>query len=137
MLSVLLRDYQKDGPYVADTSSAAQSKEGMSSGNFSPLSLMIAGGGGANPLAFKLTPSSSLVVTISDNGSKGKAEIVKMESQVGMSEKRSAAVKAALVARGIGAARLATGGAGASAPKATNATLVGRAQNRRVELSRQ
>ena len=32
---------------------------------------------------------------------------------------------------------LATGGAGASAPKATNATLVGRAQNRRVELSRQ
>jgi outer membrane protein OmpA-like peptidoglycan-associated protein len=58
-------------------------------------------------------------------------------SNLKLSERRSAAVKAALVARGIAAARLATGGSGASAPKATNATLVGRAQNRRVELSRQ
>jgi outer membrane protein OmpA-like peptidoglycan-associated protein len=58
-------------------------------------------------------------------------------SNLKLSEKRSAAVKAALVARGISAARLVTGGSGASSPKATNATLVGRAQNRRVELSRQ
>lgn len=58
-------------------------------------------------------------------------------SNLKLSERRSAAVKAALVSRGIGAARLTTGGAGASSPKATNATLVGRAQNRRVELSRQ
>ncbi|MEP7087330.1 MAG: OmpA family protein, partial [Gemmatimonadota bacterium] len=58
-------------------------------------------------------------------------------SNLALSKRRSAAVKAALVSRGIGADRLATGGAGASAPKATNATLVGRAQNRRVELSRQ
>ncbi len=58
-------------------------------------------------------------------------------SNLALSKRRSAAVKAALVSRGIEAERLATGGAGASAPKATNATLVGRAQNRRVELSRQ
>ncbi len=58
-------------------------------------------------------------------------------SNLALSQRRSAAVKAALVSRGITADRLATGGAGASSPKATNATLVGRAQNRRVELSRQ
>jgi hypothetical protein len=58
-------------------------------------------------------------------------------SNLVLSQRRSASVKAALVSRGITADRLATGGAGASSPKATNATLVGRAQNRRVELSRQ
>ena len=58
-------------------------------------------------------------------------------SNLALSQRRSASVKAALVARGIEAGRLATGGSGASAPKATNATLVGRAQNRRVELSRE
>ncbi|HEV7705997.1 MAG TPA: OmpA family protein [Gemmatimonadaceae bacterium] len=54
-----------------------------------------------------------------------------------LSQRRSASVKAALVSRGIKVDRLTTGGMGASSPKATNATLVGRAQNRRVELSRQ
>lgn len=58
-------------------------------------------------------------------------------SNLALSQRRSASVKEALVSRGISADRLATGGAGASSPKATNATLVGRAQNRRVELSRQ
>jgi outer membrane protein OmpA-like peptidoglycan-associated protein len=58
-------------------------------------------------------------------------------SNLALSQRRSASVKAALVSRGIAADRLATGGAGASSPKATNATLAGRAQNRRVELSRQ
>jgi outer membrane protein OmpA-like peptidoglycan-associated protein len=58
-------------------------------------------------------------------------------SNLALSERRSASVKAALVARGIVASRLETGGSGASSPKATNATLEGRAQNRRVELSRQ
>lgn len=54
-----------------------------------------------------------------------------------LSTRRAAAVKAALVARGVPAARLDTGGYGASVPKETNATLQGRARNRRVELSRQ
>jgi len=58
-------------------------------------------------------------------------------SNLALSQRRSASVKAALVARGIAADRLATGGSGSAAPKATNATLVGRAQNRRVELTRQ
>ena len=58
-------------------------------------------------------------------------------SNLALSQRRAAAVKAALVSRGIAADRLATDGSGASSPKATNSTLVGRAQNRRVELRRQ
>jgi outer membrane protein OmpA-like peptidoglycan-associated protein len=58
-------------------------------------------------------------------------------SNLALSQRRSASVKAALISRGISADRLATGGAGATSPRATNATLAGRAQNRRVELSRQ
>jgi outer membrane protein OmpA-like peptidoglycan-associated protein len=38
---------------------------------------------------------------------------------------------------GVAANRLTTGGAGDSQPLATNATLEGRARNRRVELVRQ
>ena len=58
-------------------------------------------------------------------------------SNLALSQRRSASVRAALVSRGITADRIETGGSGASSPKATNSTLVGRAQNRRVELSRQ
>jgi outer membrane protein OmpA-like peptidoglycan-associated protein len=55
-----------------------------------------------------------------------------------LSQRRAAAVKAALVSRyGIDSERLTTGGAGASQPKESNATLEGRARNRRVELVRQ
>jgi OmpA-OmpF porin, OOP family len=54
-----------------------------------------------------------------------------------LSSRRAAAVKAALVERGISAARLNTAGYGASVPRETNATLAGRARNRRVELTRQ
>ncbi|MDB4911043.1 MAG: putative periplasmic protein, partial [Gemmatimonadetes bacterium] len=58
-------------------------------------------------------------------------------SNLVLSRRRSASVKAALVSRGISTDRLATGGSGSASPKATNATLQGRAQNRRVELTRQ
>jgi len=54
-----------------------------------------------------------------------------------LSRRRAESVKAALVTRyHIASARLTTGGFGASRPKATNATLEGRALNRRVELIR-
>lgn len=56
----------------------------------------------------------------------------------GLSERRAAAVKDALVAQyKIGADRLTTSGFGASRPIETNATMEGRARNRRVELQRQ
>jgi outer membrane protein OmpA-like peptidoglycan-associated protein len=54
-----------------------------------------------------------------------------------LSSRRAAAVKEALVARGIAPKRLHAAGFGASVPRDTNATLAGRAQNRRVELARQ
>jgi outer membrane protein OmpA-like peptidoglycan-associated protein len=53
-----------------------------------------------------------------------------------LSARRAAAVKQALVQRGVPEARLTTGGYGASVPRETNTTLAGRARNRRVELSR-
>jgi outer membrane protein OmpA-like peptidoglycan-associated protein len=55
-----------------------------------------------------------------------------------LSERRAAAVKDALTTRyGVAASRLDTGGAGGSQPLETNATLEGRARNRRVELTRE
>ena len=54
-----------------------------------------------------------------------------------LSARRAAAVRAALVARGVQATRLTADGYGASQPQETNTTLAGRARNRRVELSRQ
>jgi OOP family OmpA-OmpF porin len=53
-----------------------------------------------------------------------------------LSEQRAASVKAYLVAHGIEERRLTTSGFGESQPVADNATELGRAQNRRVELVR-
>lgn len=54
-----------------------------------------------------------------------------------LSQKRSESVKAYLVAGGIASGRLMTKGLGESRPVADNATELGRAQNRRVELVRE
>jgi OmpA family len=54
-----------------------------------------------------------------------------------LSTSRAAAVRAALVSRGVPSSRLTADGYGASQPHETNTTLAGRARNRRVELSRQ
>jgi outer membrane protein OmpA-like peptidoglycan-associated protein len=57
---------------------------------------------------------------------------------LGLSQRRAAAVKDALVTRyQIAPGRLATSGYGASQPIESNKTLEGRARNRRVELQRQ
>lgn len=59
-------------------------------------------------------------------------------SNLTLSRQRAAAVKAALMSRfHIDAQRLATSGYGAARPQDTNATLEGRARNRRVELVRE
>lgn len=51
-----------------------------------------------------------------------------------LSEQRAASVKEYLAGKGVAAARLSTAGFGSSRPVADNATELGRAQNRRVEL---
>lgn len=56
------------------------------------------------------------------------------EHNQALSDKRAVAVKTYLVGAGVAAARLSTRGLGATKPVGDNATSVGRAQNRRVEL---
>lgn len=56
------------------------------------------------------------------------------ESNQNLSSDRAAAVKAALMARGIGDSRVRTTGYGETFPRATNDTAEGRQQNRRVEV---
>lgn len=53
----------------------------------------------------------------------------------GLSERRAASVRAALIARGVDAARLTAQGFGETRPIASNASSSGRYQNRRVELT--
>lgn len=53
-----------------------------------------------------------------------------------LSQERAQAVQGALTERGVAATRLQARGYGASRPRQTNATLEGRARNRRVELVR-
>jgi outer membrane protein OmpA-like peptidoglycan-associated protein len=58
-------------------------------------------------------------------------------SNKALSERRAGAVRAALIsAFGIDASRLRASGFGATRPKESNATLDGRARNRRVEVVR-
>ncbi|EKB57660.1 OmpA family protein [Bergeyella zoohelcum] len=52
-----------------------------------------------------------------------------------LSERRAAAVKSYLVAKGISSGRMYTQGMGESSPVASNDTDAGRAQNRRVEFA--
>jgi OOP family OmpA-OmpF porin len=54
-----------------------------------------------------------------------------------LSARRAAAVRTALIPLGVAEMRLVTSGFGSSVPRDTNATLAGRARNRRVELTRQ
>ena len=70
---------------------------------------------------------SVLVVGHSDNQGS-------LDDNISLSQRRAEAVRDALVARGIDAARLEAHGTGFLAPVASNATEEGRALNRRVEL---
>lgn len=62
--------------------------------------------------------------------------IGKDSANADLSARRAGAVRAALVARGVPAGRIGSEGFGAKRPVAANATVAGRAQNRRVELRR-
>lgn len=57
------------------------------------------------------------------------------EYNLGLSQRRAAAVKTYLVSQGVASSRLTTQGMGEADPIATNDTNAGRAQNRRVEFA--
>jgi len=83
MLSIVVKDYDKDGPYSpVDKSAEAQVGEAMSTGVMGPLSLMVAQPNSPMPLAVMLKPASKLVINISGNGAKGDAQFSNMESPI-------------------------------------------------------
>lgn len=83
MLSIVLKDYDKDGPYTpAGKSAEAQVGAAMSTGVMGPLSLVVAQPNSSMPLAVMLKPASKLVISISGNGAKGDAQFSDMESPI-------------------------------------------------------
>jgi hypothetical protein len=83
LLSVVVKAYDKDGPYSpAYNTSAAQAGEVMNTGSMDFLSLQIARPSSPMPVAPMLKPESKLVVTISGNGLNGDAKFTDMESPV-------------------------------------------------------
>lgn len=83
LLSIVLKDYDKDGPYTPTGKSAeAQVGQAMSTGVMGPLTLMVAQPNSPMPLAVMLKPASKLVINISGNGAKGDARFSDMESPI-------------------------------------------------------
>lgn len=85
LLSIALKNYEKDGSY----DDPSQSQEGavgqaMSSG-VGPLTLMVLSPGNPVPTAFMQMPSSKLTIAVSDGGAKGTAAFADFESQRDMS----------------------------------------------------
>ena len=87
MLSVVLKDYDKDGPYSpAEKSAEAQVGQAMATGVMGPLTLMVAQPNSPMPLAVMLKPASKLVINISENGAKGDANFSDMESPISFAD---------------------------------------------------
>ena len=86
LLSVALKDYDKDGPYVQpQTTREAGVGRAMNSGVMGPLTLMVMQDASA-PLAFGQVAGSKLTITISNNGTAGNAEFTDLESQPSMAD---------------------------------------------------
>lgn len=80
-LGVVVKNYDKDGPYSpADKSEEAQVNQAMATGDMGLLSLMVVRPNSPMPLAVMLKPTSTLIVTISGHGTKGEVEFKDMES---------------------------------------------------------
>ena len=83
MLSVVVKGYDKDGPYSPPVaSSEAQVGEVMNTGSQDFLTLMIAQKPSPMPVAVMLKPESKLVATISGNGLTGKVDFSDMGSPI-------------------------------------------------------
>ncbi|MDQ6929140.1 MAG: hypothetical protein M3126_00550 [Candidatus Eremiobacteraeota bacterium] len=83
MLSVVLKDYAKDGSYGAsDKTAEGQVGSAMRSGTMGPLTVMVSKGEGESPLTTMLKPESKLNIQISNDGAKGDAEFTDMETPI-------------------------------------------------------
>ena len=78
-----------------------------------------------------LTQYPATTITIAGHTDSSGSEIYNQE----LSERRAAAVRNALAARGVAPARMTTVGFGESKPVADNSTEAGRSLNRRVEIT--
>jgi hypothetical protein len=86
LLSITLKDYDKDASYVQlNPSREAAAGRAMSSGIMGPLTMMVMQDAAA-PLAFGQVPASKLTITVSDNGAKGNAAFTDLESQPSMAD---------------------------------------------------
>ncbi len=86
LLSVALKDYVKDGPYVQpETTREAAVGPTVNSGVMGPLTLMIMQEA-SSPLAFGQVAGSKLTITVSKNGAAGNAEFTDLESQPSMAD---------------------------------------------------
>jgi hypothetical protein len=87
LLSLVLKDYSKDGPYEQAASSPEKAVgQAMTTGVMGPLTLMIMKEGGTMPLAFGQVAGSKLTITVSNEGAKGVAEFTDLQSQPNMAE---------------------------------------------------
>jgi hypothetical protein len=86
MVSIALKDFAKDGRYEqAPTTREAAVGQAMRSGIMGPLTLMVMADA-TTPLGFGQVPSSTLAITISNDGAKGTAEFTNLESQITMAD---------------------------------------------------
>lgn len=100
---------------------------------FASATLVPASDPALHQIATLMTNNPTWVVTIEGHTD----SIGTKAANLDLSNRRAAAVRAALVTRfGVGAARLLAVGFGDTKPVTTNATIEGRARNRRVELAR-
>ena len=80
-LSVVVKKYDKDGPYSPSyDNAAAQAGEVMATGSMDFMTLIMAQKDSPMPIGIMLKPESKVVATISGNGTKGEVEFTDMES---------------------------------------------------------
>jgi hypothetical protein len=80
-LSIVVKRYDKDGPYSPTSHTAEeQVSEQMAGGSMDFMTLILAQKSSPMPVGIMLKPESKLVATISGNGARGKVEFTEMES---------------------------------------------------------
>jgi hypothetical protein len=86
LISIALKDFAKDGRYEqASMSREAAVGQAMRTGTMGPLTLMVMADA-TTPLSFGQVPSSTLAITITNDGAKGTAEFTNLESQISMAD---------------------------------------------------